>query len=51
MTRIDLKNFQTAEIIELPNTAGNHASPFITCNTEYIVAGSRFSVPTDYQNR
>ena len=27
IARIDLKNFQTAEIIELPNTAGNHASP------------------------
>mgnify|MGYP001390394361 CR=1 FL=1 len=48
--RIDLKRFQTAEIIEIPNTGGNHASPFITCNTEYVVAGSRFSVPLDSEN-
>lgn len=50
IARIDLKTFRTAEIIELPNTGGNHASPFITCNTEYLVAGTRFSVPADYEN-
>lgn len=50
IARIDLKRFQTAEIIEIPNTGGDHASPFITCNTEYVVAGSRFSVPFDFEN-
>src|SRR5678815_4658868 len=45
VARIDLKTFHTAEIIELPNSAGNHSSPFITENTEYVVAGTRFSVP------
>jgi len=48
--RIDLKTFRTAEIIELPNSAGNHSSPFITENTEYVVAGTRFSVPLDNAN-
>ncbi|MBC6492495.1 Sec-dependent nitrous-oxide reductase [Flavihumibacter stibioxidans] len=48
VARIDLKTFRTAEIIELPNSAGNHSSPFITENTEYVVAGTRFSVPPDY---
>lgn len=47
LARIDLKTFRTAEIIELPNSAGNHSSPFITENTEYVVAGTRFSVPQD----
>jgi len=50
VARIDLKSFRTEEIIELPNSAGNHASPFITCNTEYLVAGTRFSVPADYED-
>lgn len=50
VARIDLKTFKTAEIIELPNSAGNHSSPFATENTEYIVAGTRFSVPSDYAN-
>lgn len=47
VARIDLSTFRTAEIIELPNSAGNHSSPFITENTEYVVAGTRFSVPPD----
>ncbi|MEN9447315.1 MAG: Sec-dependent nitrous-oxide reductase [Bacteroidota bacterium] len=50
IARIDLKTFKTAEIIELPNSAGNHSSPFITENTEYVVAGTRFSVPDDNSN-
>lgn len=50
VARIDLKTFRTAEIIELPNSAGNHSSPFITENTEYVVAGTRFSVPPDFTN-
>jgi nitrous-oxide reductase len=45
IARIDLKTFRTAEIIEIPNSAGNHSSPFITENSEYVVAGTRFSVP------
>lgn len=50
VARIDLKTFRTAEILELPNSAGNHSSPFITENTEYVVAGTRFSVPPDNAN-
>jgi nitrous-oxide reductase len=43
--RVSLSTFRTEEIIEVPNSAGNHSSPFITENTEYVVAGTRFSVP------
>ena len=50
VARVNLKTFRTEEIIELPNSAGNHSSPFITENTEYVVAGTRFAVPTDDQN-
>ncbi len=45
IARISLKTFETEEIIELPNSAGNHSSAFVTENTEYVVAGTRFSVP------
>lgn len=45
IARIDLTDFRTKEIIELPNTAGNHSSPFTTENSEYVVAGTRFSIP------
>jgi len=50
IARVDLKTFRTAEIIEIPNSAGNHSSPFITENSEYVVAGTRFSVPMDNSN-
>ncbi|MCK6555322.1 Sec-dependent nitrous-oxide reductase [Candidatus Binatia bacterium] len=43
--RIDLSAFETAEVIEIPNAAGQHGSPFATENTEYLVAATRFSRP------
>jgi nitrous-oxide reductase len=45
IARVDLTTFRTTEILEIPNSAGNHSSPYITENTEYVVAGTRFSVP------
>ncbi|WP_088342072.1 Sec-dependent nitrous-oxide reductase [Robiginitalea sediminis] len=45
IAKIDLSVFETTEIIEIPNSAGNHSSAFVTENTEYVVAGTRFSVP------
>ena len=45
IARIDLTTFETTEIVEIPNSGGNHSSPFITENSEYIVAGTRFSIP------
>ncbi|RYG52267.1 MAG: Sec-dependent nitrous-oxide reductase [Chitinophagaceae bacterium] len=50
VARIDLTTFRTAEILEIPNSGGNHSSPFITENTEYVIAGTRFSVPFDDTN-
>jgi nitrous-oxide reductase len=50
IARIDLRTFRTAEIIEIPNSGGNHSSPFCTENTEYVVAGTRFSVPPGGQD-
>ena len=34
IARIDLTRFETDEILEIPNAAGGHASPFTTPNTE-----------------
>ncbi|HQU71309.1 MAG TPA: Sec-dependent nitrous-oxide reductase, partial [Calditrichia bacterium] len=45
IARVSLKTFETEEIIEIPNSAGNHSSAFVTENTEYVVAGTRFGVP------
>jgi nitrous-oxide reductase len=46
MARIDLRDFKTKQILgPIPNVSGNHCSSFVTPNTEYVLAGSRFSVP------
>lgn len=45
IARIDLTRFETDEIIQIPNAAGGHASPFTTPNTKYVVSATRFSVP------
>ena len=45
IARISLKTFETEEIIEIPNSAGNHSSSFVTENSEYVVAGTRFAIP------
>lgn len=45
IARIDLSQFQTQEILQLPNSAGNHSSPFTTPDGKYVVAGTRFSIP------
>ncbi|SIN81934.1 Sec-dependent nitrous-oxide reductase [Algoriphagus halophilus] len=50
IARINLSTFETEEIIELPNSAGNHSSSFVTENTEYVVAGTRFSVPVPQED-
>jgi nitrous-oxide reductase len=59
IARIDLTRFETEEILEIPNAAGGHASPFITPNSKYVVSATRFSVPipntdvpiADYKDR
>jgi nitrous-oxide reductase len=45
IARIDLTRFETDEIIQIPNSAGGHAAPFTTGNSEYVVSATRFSVP------
>lgn len=45
IARIDLRTFETVEILEIPDVAGLHCAPFITENSEYLVSGTRFSVP------
>jgi nitrous-oxide reductase len=46
MARLDLRDFKTKQILgPIPNVSGNHCSSFVTENTEYVLAGSRFSIP------
>jgi len=46
VARIDLRDFKTKQILgPVPNVSGNHASTFVTPNSEFVVMGSRFSIP------
>jgi nitrous-oxide reductase len=46
VARIDLRDFKTKQILgPIPNISGNHASAFVTPNTEYSMMASRFSIP------
>ena len=46
VARIDLRDFKTRQILgPIPNVSGNHASAFVTPNSEYSVMASRFSIP------
>jgi nitrous-oxide reductase len=45
IARVDLTTFETTEILEIPNAAGGHASPFTTPDGRYVVSATRFSVP------
>ena len=45
VAKVDLTTFETTEIIEVPNSAGNHSSSYVTENTEYVIAGTRFGIP------
>jgi nitrous-oxide reductase len=46
VARIDLRDFKTRQILgPLPNVSGNHGSTFLTPNSEYLLAASRFSIP------
>jgi nitrous-oxide reductase len=46
LARIDLRDFKTKQILgPVANISGNHASSFVTPNTEYTMMASRFSAP------
>jgi nitrous-oxide reductase len=46
VARIDLRDFKTKQILgPIPNISGLHGGAFVTPNTEYVLAASRFSVP------
>jgi nitrous-oxide reductase len=46
VARIDLRDFKTKQIFgPVPNISGNHASAFVTPNSEYSMMASRFSIP------
>jgi nitrous-oxide reductase len=42
---IDLRDFETKQIVKDPNIISNHGSTFVTPNTEYIIQGTQYATP------
>jgi nitrous-oxide reductase len=45
---IDLRDFETKQIIKTPNTITDHGATFVTPNTEYVIQGSQYATPIPY---
>lgn len=44
---IDLRDFQTKQIVPNPLKGTNHGGAFVTPNTEYVIEGSQYATPLD----
>ncbi len=42
---IDLRDFETKQIIKNPLTVSDHGGTFVTPNTEYVIEGGQYAVP------
>jgi nitrous-oxide reductase len=49
MAVIDLRDFETKQIVKDPNLISNHGSTFVTPNTEYIVSASQYATPLGWE--
>jgi len=46
---IDLRDFETKQIVKTPNMVSDHGGTFVTPNTEYIIEGSQYATPIPYE--
>ena len=42
---IDLRDFETKQIVKNPHVISNHGATFVTPNTEYVIEGSQYASP------
>ncbi|MDP2469246.1 MAG: Sec-dependent nitrous-oxide reductase [Candidatus Palauibacterales bacterium] len=42
---IDLRDFETKQIVTDPNMGTNHGGTFVTPNTEYVIEAAQYSIP------
>jgi nitrous-oxide reductase len=45
---IDLRDFETKQIVKNPHIISNHGGCFVTPNTEYIIDGSQYATPVGW---
>ncbi len=46
---VDLRDFETKQIVKNPLSLGDHGSTFVTPNTEYVVQGSQYATPFGWE--
>ena len=46
---IDLRDFDTKQIVKNPNAINDHGGTFVTPNTEYVVEGPQYAAPIGWE--
>ncbi len=46
---IDLRDFETKQIVKNPNSISDHGGTFVTPNTEYVVEGPQYATPIGWE--
>jgi nitrous-oxide reductase len=49
MAVIDLRDFETKQIVKNPHIISNHGGAFVTPNTDYIIDGSQYAAPFGWE--
>ncbi len=46
---IDLRDFETKQLVKNPNSISDHGGAFVTPNTEYIIEGPQYATPIGWE--
>ena len=46
---IDLRDFETKQIVKTPNAINDHGGAFVTPNSDYIIQGPQYAAPIGYE--
>ena len=46
---IDLRDFETKQILKNPNSINDHGGAFVTPNTEYVIEGPQYAAPLGWE--
>ena len=46
---IDLRDFETKQIVKNPNAINDHGGAFVTPNTEYVIEGPQYAAPIGWE--
>ena len=47
---IDLRDFETKQILKNPNTISDHGATFVTPNTEYVIETTQYAAPLPFDD-